>query len=165
MTSSWLKGTLTSLFGRPSDTRHWIAVMKVMEESFGTIIFDTPPEDGQIHAYFAKQTLVGDDTLSLMPPHTIEAIGTGRNCEDAMIDLWDKMTSLALEEYILQPEYVLCSQEEEPTANYHRFQFIRGIFKKRDEVLRDAPPPRADYIQKTLSTVLSEDLTLPPPHI
>ena len=155
MSKSWVARQLSFLFGQ-ADTSHWAAVALLMEQSFGKIIIDVPVEGGNVRAFFKKQVLVGDTSLSSarrsqdgsLTVDMDEPIGFGKNRDAAVIDLWEKLTSLRIDEGILQYEQMIGNGE--PHAEYTSFRFRNGKFGGVT-TYNECPPDRHPIIQKYFS--------------
>ena len=154
MAHSWRAGLLRSLFGIKADTTHWKAVGKWMEESLGNIRIDTSENNTSVRAFFKQQTLIGDDsrinrleyTHVLMCLDMEEAVGKGATREDAIVALWDKVTTLAEGQKILRVEKVY--DYPDAFASYTSFTFQNGTFFNEGDVAKEPPPARPAFIDK-----------------
>ena len=155
--ASWTSGALKSLFGIGTDTKHWFAVKTAMEQAFGPIKIAGIEEGGKVRAFFATQTLIGDDlahkTVRYSHPVTIldmkEATGSGRSGAAAIIDLWNKMTDLQPRENILQFKQLI--SHGEPHALYTESTYRNGQFFNMGQTSNSMPPARPDFIEKFLA--------------
>lgn len=158
---SWVAGRLKQAFSASTPCPEWQVAHRQMADTFGTINIFKPPNDGKIQAFFAKQTLIGDEmavdcTRYSHPCSRLamnEAVGTGKDQKEAIIDLWKKMTTLAPHETILQQEKTLYKGGEE-SALYNSWIFLNGKFQSQLQVKTALPPARPKEIEFLLNSAL-----------
>lgn len=157
MAKSWFTGALKSLFGMNTDTKHWAAVKDMMEQSFGEIKIDRPIEGGPVRAFFAEQTLVGDETQTHCVVHSHasvtldmkEAIGTGKDRPTAIVSLWNNITDIEQHHTILQLQEPLYKGGEQ-LGLYMSAKLSNGTFQDYGAVKAELPPARPEFIVKFL---------------
>ncbi len=157
MSSSWVNGALKIFFGISRNTPDWSDAKAQMENAFGDIKINKAIT-GKIQAFFATQTLVGNDNVIETDryKHTStildmeEAVGTGKDDASAVLDLWNKLTTLEPHGQILQVKDNARELGETLTL-YKGARFSNGAFEE-PVLVKDFPPPaRPGFIEQLLS--------------
>jgi len=144
------KGLLASLFHASSNTRHWQAVKQMMERDIGSpIAAHFPIRGGDVLAFFKDRVLVWDGTSEegrggeRHLSNATEPVGRGRTAPEAVIDLFDQLSTLDPEYSITKIiSYSLSGQFGFKSMN---LKFEKGLFVQTPGIISShAQLPKRD---------------------